>query len=311
MLKTLLDALLPVFLGIALGYLGGWTRDLDNKQVSQLNAFVMDFAVPAAIFGTVVQASRTILYQQLPLAAILSLSMLILYLLTYVMARYGYAVPAAAASVQALTTSLPNYASAGLPLIAALLGAGHLVSVAVAIACGSIVVSPITLIILNKTSRTSGRVGIGRAILSTFRKPIVLAPLAAVAFVMAGIRLSEPLTRSVSLIGQAGGGTALFLTGLILSAQKVRLGTSVNIQTLAANVLHPLLAAGLAWAFAVSPLTMREAIVLSALPVGFFGILFGLRFGVASEVVSSTLIASTVLSAATLAAAIYLTAGMG
>ena len=143
--------------------------------------------------------------------------------------------------MQALTTSLPNYASAGLPLIAALLGAGQL----------------------------------------------------------------------VSLIGQAGGGTALFLTGLILSAQKVRLSTSVNIQTLAADVVHPLLAAGLAWAFAVSPLTMREAIVLSALPVGFFGILFGLRFGIASEVVSSTLIASTVLSDATLAAAIYLTAGMG
>ncbi len=311
MLKTLLDALLPAFLGIALGYLGGWTRDLDNKQVSQLNAFVMDFAVPAAIFGTVVQASRTILYHQLPLAAILSLSMLILYLLTYLMARYGYAVPAGGASVQALTTSLPNYASAGLPLIAALLGAGQLVSVAVAIACGSIVVSPITLIILNKTSQTSGRAGIGQAILSTFKKPIVLAPLVAVVFVMSGIRLSEPLTRSVSLIGQAGGGTALFLTGLILSAQKVRLSASVNIQTLAANVVHPLLAAGLAWAFAVSPLTMREAIVLSALPVGFFGILFGLRFGIASEVVSSTLIASTVLSAATLAAAIYLTAGMG
>ena len=91
LLRTLLDALLPVFLGIALGYLGGCTRELDNKQVSQLNAFVMDFAVPAAIFGTVVQASRTILYHQLPLAAILSLSMLILYLLTYVMARYGYA----------------------------------------------------------------------------------------------------------------------------------------------------------------------------------------------------------------------------
>jgi len=39
-------------------------------------------------------------------------------------------------------------------------------------------------------------------------------------------------------------------------------------------------------------LTSREAIVLSALPVGFFGILFGLRFGLSSEVVGTTLIAS-------------------
>jgi malonate transporter and related proteins len=55
----------------------------------------------------------------------------------------------------------------------------------------------------------------------------------------------------------------------------------------------------------------REAIVLSALPVGFFGVLFGLRFGMASEVVGTTLIASTGLSAATLSAAIYVAAGMG
>jgi hypothetical protein len=54
----------------------------------------------------------------------------------------------------------------------------------------------------------------------------------------------------------------------------------------------------------------RIEIALSALPVGFFGVLFGLRFNVSSEVVGTTLIASTVLSAATLAA-IYFTAGMG
>lgn len=310
MIKIILDALLPVFFGIALGYLGGWTRDLDNKQVGQLNALVMDFAVPAAIFATVVQASRLTLYHQLPLAAILALSMVILYILTYSMVRHVYHVPSGEASVQALTASLPNYASAGLPLIAALLGPPQLVSVAVAIACGSIVVSPITLIILNRASQKPGQGGIGQAFRSTFRKPIVLAPLLAVAFVATGLGLPEPLQRSVSLIGQAGGGAALFLTGLILSAQKVRLGTSVSIQTLISNVAHPLLSAGLAWAFAVSPLTMREAIVLSALPAGFFGILFGLRFGISSPVVGSTLIASTLFSAVTLATTIYLTAGM-
>jgi malonate transporter and related proteins len=42
-----------------------------------------------------------------------------------------------------------------------------------------------------------------------------------------------------------------------------------------------------------------------------FGVLFGLRYNVSSEVVGTTLVASTVLSVATLAAAIYLTADMG
>jgi malonate transporter and related proteins len=132
-----------------------------------------------------------------------------------------------------------------------------------------------------------------------------------VLFVLTDVGLPDPLVRSLSLMGEVSGGAALFLTGLILSAQNMYVGADVAIQTLLSDVLRPLIAAGLVWFFAVSPLTAREAILLSALPAGFFGVLFGLRFGVSSDVVGTTLIASTVLSAATLAAAIYLTAGMG
>jgi malonate transporter and related proteins len=309
MLVIILESLLPVFFGMALGYLGGWTRDVDNKHVAELNALVMDFAVPASMFVTVVQASRRTLLDELPLAANLSISMLILYLVTYVMARRAFHAGPGEASIQALTTSLPNYASAGLPLISALLGADHLVAAAVAIACGSIVVSPITLVILDRTSQD--KKSITASLVSAIMKPIVLSPILAVAFVLTGIGLPDPLTKSFSLMGQVAGGAGLFLTGLILSAQKLDLGANTSIQTILANVAHPLLAAALAWLFVLPPLTAREAIVLSALPVGFFGVLFGLRSNKSSRVAGTTLIASTLLSAATLAAAIYLTAGLG
>jgi len=310
MLMIILNALVPVFFGTALGYLAGWTRDVDNGDVAELNALVMEYAVPTSIFVTVVRASRLTLVAQLPLAAILSLSMLILFAFTYWMARTVFKTPPGEASVQALTTSLPNYASAGLPLIAALLGGDQLVAVAVAIACGAIVMSPITLVILEKNAETPGDHGIGASLAKAFRKPLVIAPVIAVAFVLTGIDLPEPLIRSLTLMGQVAGGAGLFLTGLIVSAQKLRFGWSVSIQTLLSNVAHPLIAAGLAFIFAVAALTAREAIVLAALPAGFFGILFGLRFGIKSEVVGTTLIASTIVSAVTLAIAIYLTAGM-
>jgi malonate transporter len=310
MLAIILDALVPVFFGLGLGYLAGWTRDVDNTHVAELNAMVMDFAIPAAIFATVAQASRSTLLAQLPLAAILSLSMLLLYGLIYLMDRGLFHVKAGEASVQACTTSLPNYAAAGLPLIAALLGSANVVSVAVSIACGAIVVSPLTLVILEASAQKPEDRHFGRVLLRAFRKPIVLAPVLAVLFALSGIGLPSLAVKSLTLMAQVSGGAALFLTGLILSAQKLHFGRSADIQTIVANVAHPLLAAGLAWLFAVSALTAREAIVLSALPCGFFGILFGLRFGIASEVVGTTLIASTILSALTLAAAIYFTAGM-
>jgi malonate transporter len=303
--EIILNSLVPIFFGMALGYVGGWTRDVDNKHVGELNALVMDFAVPAAIFAAVVQQSRSALLDQLPLAAIVTVTMLIIYFVTYVMARRAFGASPADAAVQALTTSLPNYAGAGLPLIAALLGARYVVAVAVALACGSIVLSPLALVVLEHTG------SIGNALLEAFKKPVVLAPLLSVLFVLTNIGLPDPLIRSLSLMGEVSGGAALFLTGLILSAQSIRVDANVVIQTLLGDALRPLIAAGLVWFFAVSPLTARESIILSALPAGFFGVLFGLRFGISSDVVGTTLIASTVLSAATLTGAIYLTASMG
>lgn len=58
-------------------------------------------------------------------------------------------------------------------------------------------------------------------------------------------------------------------------------------------------------ALATPPLIGREAILVCAVPSGFFGILFGLRYGVVSQDAGSTLIASSLLSAASLPVAIY------
>jgi malonate transporter len=310
--EVILNSLVPIFFGMALGYVGGWTHDVDNKHVGELNALVMDFAVPAAIFAAVVQQSRNALRDQLPLAAIVTATMLIIYFVTYVTARRAFGASSAEAAVQALTTSLPNYAGAGLPLIAALLGAHYVVAVGVALACGSIVPSPLALVVLERSGQTKHKGGIGNALLKAFTKPIVLSPILSVLFALTNIGLPDPLIRSLSLMGEVSGGAALFLTGLILSAQSIRVGADVAIQTFLSDALRPLIAAGLVWFFAVSPLTARESIILSALPAGFFGVLFGLRFGISSsDVVGTTLIASTVLSAATLTAAIYLTASMG
>jgi malonate transporter len=310
MSEIILSSLVPIFFGMALGYVAGWTRYVDAEHVGELNALVMDFAVPAAIFVAVVQQSRSALLEQLPLAVIVTVTMLTIYFVTYVMARKAFGASPAEAAVQALTTAFPNYAGAGLPLIAALLGAHYVVAVGVALACGSVVLSPLALVVLERSRQTKHK-RIGNAVLQAFKRPIVLAPLLSVLFVLTNIVMPDPLIRSLSLMGEVSGGAALFLTGLILSAQSIRVGPNVAIQTLLSDVIRPLIAAGLVWLFAVSPLSARESIILSALPAGFFGVLFGLRFGISSDVVGATLIASTVLSAATLAAAIYLTASMG
>ncbi len=313
MLDIILGSTVPVFFVIALGYLAGWLRHIDNHRVAELNALVMDFALPAALFVAMVQTPRDLLLEQGPLMIVLAVSMLVIYGLHFFLQTKLSKLDSREAAVGSLTSGLPNFASAGLPLISSVFGAANTVSVGISIAVGSIVMSPLTLVILEAGNEKARDVpalqriigAIGKSIL----KPVVIAPMIGMVLTLCSVEVPRLLNTSLTLIGVGAGGVALFLTGLILSSQSFKLKANVVSGTLLKNVVHPLLAAGLVAALAISGLIGREAIILSAIPSGFFGILFGLRYGVVSQDAGSTLIASTILSAATIPTAILLTAG--
>jgi malonate transporter len=312
MIHILLDALVPIFALMALGYFAGWIRDVDNHHVAELNALVMDFALPASLFVATASTSGAVLSEQWPLLVVFTVSMLALYALSFWMQRHLFGLESSEAAVQALTIALPNYAAAGLPLIAAVLGPAGTIYVALSIATGSIVLSPLTLATLETNRASAGgkdSAALLQAIGRSLCKPIVLGPVLGIAFCLVGIPLPEALRRSFQLIGESAGGVGLFLTGLILSAQRIELSTNMLSGTFLKNIVHPLLAAGLILMLPMDRDTARAVLLLCALPSGFFGILFGLRYGFESHVAGSTLIASTLASAATVAVALVLTAG--
>jgi malonate transporter and related proteins len=307
----LLNALVPVFAVLALGYLAGWVRDIDNHHLAELNALVMDFALPAALFVATASTPWAVLKAQWPLLLVLTTTTLLLYALAYWIQRRVLSTGPDVASIGALTISQPNFAAAGLPLIAAVFDASHLIYVALSVAFTSIFVSPFALAVLetarsprSDSSRPTAIVmAVGRSVL----KPIVLSPIAGIVFAFAAIPLPDFIQRSLELIGNAGGGIALFLTGLILSSQRVTFNSNVISGTLLKNVVHPLLAGGAIMLFHVPSDTVRASILLAALPSGFFGVLFGLRYNVDSRDAGSILIVSSTLSALTIAVVLAIT----
>jgi len=211
-------------------------------------------------------------------------------------------------AIGALTAGLPNYAAAGLPIIQAVVGASGTVHVAVAIAAGSILPSPVTLLILelNKPSEgMSTRDKVFQAIWRAFTKRIVIAPIAGTLLAASGIELSPLLASSLQLISVSAGGVALFLTGLVLSSQPFKMNANVATGTIVSNVAQPAFVWALALALSVPADQARIAILLAAMPSGFFGILFGINYKAASDNVGSTVIASTVTSLITLGFVIY------
>jgi malonate transporter and related proteins len=308
MLTMILSSIVPVFFVMGLGYFAGWLRDIDNRHVTELNALVMDFALPAALFVAMAQTPRTVLLQQGSLIGVIALSMLAIYGLVFALQKRLFKLDTSQAAVQSLTVALPNFAAGGLPLVSSIFGAANTAAVSISIAVGSIVVSPLTLFLLEtgkKTQQDAPLLGsivglLGKSIL----KPVVIAPVIGMLLSLSGVVVPPLFATSLNLSGGGAGGVALFLTGLILSAQPFRLNGNVTSGTLLKNFAHPLLAAALVVVFAPQALIGREAIVLCAVPSGFFGILFGLRYGVVSEDAGSTLIASSLLSAGSLPLAI-------
>ena len=99
------------------------------------------------------------------------------------------------------------------------------------------------------------------------------------------------------------------MTGVILSAQSILFTRNVVSAAILKNVMHPLIGYALILVLPMSHETARAALLLLALPSGFFGVLFGLRYGKDSHEAGSTLIVSSLASIVTLAIALVLTAG--
>ena len=83
MTQVLLNTLFPVFAGLLLGYFAGRRGTMDNLNVRNLIVLVMSFAIPCALFSTIIGSSRADLLRHIPAALMITLVFCALYLISY------------------------------------------------------------------------------------------------------------------------------------------------------------------------------------------------------------------------------------
>lgn len=319
MTYVILHALAPIFIIMLLGFWAGKAKMVDNKNVSLLNIFVMDFALPAALFSATVQTPWNGIVAQTPLIAILTLAMWIAYAVLYFVATGIFKKSPQDAAVLTLTVALPNYAALGLPILGSVVGEGSAtsLSVAVSIACGSVLMTPFCLLILEREkARAAGETQ--RSTLAmlpvlmwrSVKKPIVWGPLLGVVLSAIGIKMPDLVLTAIKPLGLAATAAALFLTGVILSARQLKINSMVLSSTVTKLLIQPALAWGLVLLFGLHGTVAITAILMIALSAGFFGVVFGNRFGVQSPDAEAVLLLSSLLSILSLPLFISLTAGM-
>lgn len=318
MTYVIVHALAPIFIIMLLGFYAGKAGRVDNKNVSLLNVYVMDFALPAALFSATVKTPWAGIIQQSPLIVVLVLAMWIVYAAIYFISTRWFNKSPQDAAVLTLTVALPNYAALGLPILGSVLGEGATtsLSVAVSIACGSVLMTPFCLLTLEREkARAAGTGGAGIGMLPVLMwrsvtKPIVWGPLLGVVLSGLNVTMPELVLAAIKPLGLSATAGALFLTGVILSARQLKINSVVLIASVTTMLIQPFIAWGLVLVFGISGQLAITAILMVALSAGFFGVVFGNRFGVQSPDAEATLLISSLLCIITLPLFITLTSGM-
>jgi predicted permease len=297
---------------------------MDNQNVRTLITFVMSFAIPCSLFLAIASTPRAALREQAAAGLVLAIVYVVLYAVSFVWTRSRENLNASDSSVVALTLGFPNSAAVGLPLLASVFGSRATVTVATSLAIGSITVSPITLAILERSRRGSAGVSgtglsgkssalrqITLSLIHSCKRPIVWAPLLGLAFSCADLTLPSFIHRSLAVMGSAADGSALVLTGLVVSAQKFEIRGNTLIAVLLKNVLQPAIALGICMLIHLNIEQTRYVTLISAMPCGFFGVVFGRDFDSNPKLASSGLIASYLVGVGSLAAWIVIVNHVG
>jgi len=309
-LRVLSETLIPVYFVLGLGFYAGAQGRVDNRNTASINVLLMHFALPCSLFLGIARTSIALLHSQAPLLVVLTTAMGLSYALQFYLNRRVFNLPLKEAAVVSLTSSFANNVAVGLPLLVGIYGLAGLTAAAVGILVGALLLSPITLVILEcqdgeQASRPLGK-RLVSACLASFKRPVVLAPLAGLLWRLIGLEIPAPLDKSLDLLGKSTVGLALFLTGLLLSAQPFRLSANVLAGVLVKNFVQPGIALVLVFILVLRGDLGREAFLLTALPAGFFGTVFGARYDVRSVEMNSILVLSTAMSIVTIPVAYLL-----
>jgi len=319
MLVSSFSVLLPVLFVIALGYFAGRTKEFDADQVKGINELVLDFALPAIMFVGIVKTASNPPAGETTFLVAITFALLAFYIGVLLVSLYGLGHSLGEAALQACLLSFPSVAFMGIPIFKGLFGDSGVLSVTVATVIANLTIAPLTVVLLEMHAQRKGRdaaeasrfgADVIAALKSSLVKPVVWAPLVAIAIVATGIAVPEPVDNMLALIGSTTSGVSLFAAGLIIAAYKVTVSAEIVSNVIAKMVAQPLFAVLLVALLGVTDPLSRELILMCAIPSSAFAVLLAPRYGAYETESASTLVLTSFAMVAIMPLAIMLTGGM-
>ncbi|QWD59932.1 AEC family transporter [Polynucleobacter sp. MWH-UH35A] len=290
------NVVLPVFLLILIGYVGGHSGKLGVNAAIELNRFVVWLALPAQLFNFAANSGWQTLWQPGFITAFF-LSCLIVFVLVLLISWMRIR-DLAAASFNGLSASYSNTGYMGIPLCALALGqdglAPAIISTFIVFAMFALATVLIEIGIL---SHKKSHEIVWSVIKSLCTNPLLIAPVAGLIWAASDLTLYDPIAQVIAFLAAASTPCALVSIGLFLMQKSVAAPAQAWGISLAKLVLQPLIAWIIAGPILELPnLWINAVVILSALPTGTGPFMLAQYYKADGSVISRVVLITTASS---------------
>ena len=308
----ILYAIVPIIVVMLAGYIYGKKGIFNGDDSKKFNKVVLDYALPAALFVSIVQSTREMLARDLKLSIISLVGIMFCFMLVYYVFKMFKKNTGADAAISALISGSPTIGFLGFAVLEPIFGTTP--SVALVVAIVSIVVNavgiPVGLSLMNASlekqqlaaATTSGTAAVVKKrpsawipVLNALKQPVAWAPILAVIWVVAGIPWPKWASPSFDLIKGANASLAVFSAGITLSSIKVSINWQAVLGSILKMVVMPAVLLALGLIFHMDPLNLKMLVVAGALPPAFSGIIIADEYDTYVATGTSSLTLSVIL----------------
>lgn len=299
-----LNAIIPILVIMLLGFAAGRRGAFTAANAKVLNKLVLNYALPAALFVSIVKADRQMLSADLKLTIIAIVVLVACFLLVYAVYRYVFHDSGSESAISALISGSPTVGFLGFAVLQPIFG-NHpdvgLVIAIVAIEVNAIGI-PLGLALLNvgKAKENPSQNGnrkpnIWRPVAEALLQPVAWAPILAVIIVLMGVKWPAYLDPSFTLIAGANASVAVFAAGVTLSSIKFTLNNQVLMGSVMKLIVMPLMVLIVGLIFHMTPDHLRMLVICASLPPAFSGIIIASQNNTYVATGTSSLALSTLL----------------
>ncbi len=303
MLHVILYAIVPIVVVMSAGFISGKRGIFSADDAKKFNKVVLDYALPAALFVSIVQASREDLAKDLKLTLVSLIGIMGCFMLVYFIFKYCFKKNTGAdAAVSALISGSPTIGFLGFAVLEPIFGTTPAVALVVAIVgiVANAVGIPVGLSLMNTSLEkqqpgSTKKDSAWKPVLHALKQPVAWAPILAVVLVMCGLQWPDWLSPSFNLIAKANASMAVFSAGITLSAIKFTFNWQVVLGSIMKMVIMPLVILILGLLVGMDAFNLKMLVVSAALPPAFSGIIIADEYNTYVATGTSSLTLSVIL----------------